>query len=84
MQYSPFISDLVITQIWIEHGHFVAPELLYHRILQRNYRKMTIAWSFSYNSFVKLSIYNVIQFIPMDPKHSVIKGLHCSVHVYSE
>ena len=23
-------------------------------ILQRNYRKMTIFWSFSYNSFVKL------------------------------
>ena len=23
-------------------------------ILQRNYRKMTILWSFSYNSFVKV------------------------------
>ena len=38
----------------------------------RNSRKMTILWSFSYNSFVKLSLYNTIHFrtwfIPMDPK----------------
>ena len=38
-------------------------------------------WSFSYNSFVKLSLYNLIhlitQFIPMDPKYNIIKGLHC-------
>ena len=31
---------------------------------------MTIKWSFSYNSFVKLSR-------TMDPKRRVIKGLHC-------
>ena len=30
-------------------------------ILQRNYRKMTIKWSFSYSSFVKLSLYNMIR-----------------------
>ena len=33
----------------------IAMELFCHGILQRNYRKMTILWSFSYNSFVKLS-----------------------------
>ena len=32
----------------------------YRGILQRNYRKMTIPWSFSYHSFVKLSLYNFI------------------------
>ena len=33
----------------------VISELCYKGILlQRNYRKMTISWSFSYNSFVKL------------------------------
>ena len=29
----------------------------YHGILRRNYRKMTILWSFSYKSIVKLSLY---------------------------
>ena len=29
-------------------------------ILQRNYWKMTMEWSFSYNFFVKLSLYNII------------------------
>ena len=41
---------------------------------------MTIKWSFSYNPFVKLSLYNTIhlnKYIPKYPKHSVIKGLHC-------
>ena len=32
----------------------------FHGILQRNYRKMTIEWSFSYNSFVKLPFYNMV------------------------
>ena len=54
-------------------------QFFYHGILQRNYRKMTIKWSFSY-SFVKLSLYNKIdlQPIPKDLKHSAIKGLHCT------
>ena len=30
-----------------------------HGILQRSYRKMTIKWSFSYNSFVNISLYNI-------------------------
>ena len=36
-------------------------------------------WSFLYNPFVKLSLYNMnhLQSIPMDPKLSLIKGLHC-------
>ena len=33
-------------------------------------------WSFSYNSFLKLLLYNTIH-IPMDPKHRAIKGLYC-------
>ena len=49
----------------------------YRGILQRNYRKMTIKWSFSYNSFVKLSL-DVSQSILMAPKHNIIKGLHCT------
>ena len=57
------------------------PKYFYHGILPRDYRKMTIKRSFSYNSFVKLSLYNMIHLtrsIPMDPKYSVIKGLHCT------
>ena len=38
--------------------------------------KMTMEWSFSFNSFVKLSLFKNVHF-PMDPKHHVIKGLHC-------
>ena len=32
----------------------MAPKYFYHGILQGNYRKMTIIWSFSYNFLVKL------------------------------
>ena len=59
-------TDLVITRS-------CCPKSFYHGTLQRNYRKMTI--SFSYNSFVKLSLllnYNrVLDSIPMDPKHYI-------------
>ena len=34
--------------------------IFHHGILQRNYWKMTMEWSFSYNSFVKLSLYDRI------------------------
>ena len=51
-------------------------QIFYHGILQRNHRKMTIKWSFSYNSFVKHDSLTA-QSIPMDPKQSIIKGLHC-------
>ena len=40
-------------------------------------------WSFSYNSFVKLSPHNKNHLrtpsIHIDSKYSVIKGLHCTV-----
>ena len=50
MQCSPFIM-LCFGSIEIDH---VISELCYKgTILQKNYRKMTILWSFSYNSFVK-------------------------------
>ena len=42
------------------HGHVVTPNFFYHGILQKNARKMTIKWSFSYNSFIKLPLYNTI------------------------
>ena len=35
-------------------------QFFYHGILQMNYRKMIIKWSFSYNILVKLSLYNMI------------------------
>ena len=38
------------------------PNSLNPEILQRNYRKMTILRSFSYNSFVKLSLYNTVHY----------------------
>ena len=58
------------------------PKYLYHAILQRDYRKMTIKWSFSYYSFVKLPPFKkhdslITRSIHMDPKYSVIKGLYC-------
>ena len=59
-------------------------QLFYHKILQRNYRKMTKKWSFFHNSFVKFRF--ITQFIYTQgpflwtTKHSVIKGLHC-IHV---
>ena len=49
-------------------------------ILQRNSRKMTISWSFSYNTFVKFYGKNILE-----PPHDrvinicVIKGPHCRV-----
>ena len=40
---------------------YIMGELFYKRtILQRNYRKMTIKWSFSYNSFVKRSFMTIL------------------------
>ena len=38
--------------------------------------EFSMKWSFSYNSFVKLSPNT--RSIPMDPKQSIIKGLHCT------
>ena len=55
----------------------MASKLFYHGILLRNYRKMTIKWSFSYNSFVKLSVDLIEWPTRMDPKYSLRKGLHC-------
>ena len=64
----------------------VISELCYKgTILQRNYRKMTIKWSFSYNSFVKFhgtKIWEsqndrvIIQFSVITRR--VIKGLYCN------
>ena len=49
----------------------------YHGILQRNYGKMTMKWSFSYNYFVKLSLYYRIHLntvYPFGPKTQCYKG----------
>ena len=47
-----------------KYGHVVVPNLFYHGILQRNYRKMTMKWFmviFLYYDFlVKLYFYNMI------------------------
>ena len=45
----PYNTDMDITQLCCGSQFF------YHGFLQRNYRKMTMKWSFPYNSFVKLS-----------------------------
>ena len=47
---SPFIM-LYLGSIGMDH---VISRIMKRTILQRNYRKMTILWSFSYNIFVKL------------------------------
>ena len=50
LQCSHFIT-LYLGSIGMYH---VISELCFQEaILERNYRKMTISWSFSYNSFVK-------------------------------
>ena len=38
----------------------ITPIYFYNGIFQRDYRKMTIKWSFSYNFIVTLSPYNMI------------------------
>ena len=44
----------------------VISELCYRgKILQRNYKKMTILWSFSYTSFVKFWVnFNIVDLYP--------------------
>ena len=53
IQCSSFVTHLMDLDIIQSScgSHF-----FYHGTLQMNYRKMTIKWSFSYNSFVKLSL----------------------------
>ena len=48
MGFHYILNPLITCILWLLN-------FVYHGILQRNYRKMT--WSFSYNSFVKLSLY---------------------------
>ena len=69
IQYSPFIM-LCLGSIGID---CVISESCYNgTILQRNYRKMTILWSFSYNSFV-----NFHGTKNWEPEHDcVISNLH--------
>ena len=50
VQYSPFIM-LYLGSIGMDR--VISDPCYKGTILQRNYRKMTIKWSFSYNSFVK-------------------------------
>ena len=53
---SHYNSDF--NRTWLYWGS----QFFYHGILQKNYRKMTIKWSFSYNSFVELSFFDTIYF----------------------
>ena len=62
-------------------SHFITIEFYKkkRRMLQRDYRKMTKKWSFFNSSFVKVPLYHsslLTHIIPMDPKHSIMKGLH--------
>ena len=60
IQCSPFITHLIIT--WIEYSIVILwLSNFFHGILQTNYRKMIIKWSFFYNSFVKLYLYTTIR-----------------------
>ena len=43
IQCSIFLTHFVITQIWIEHSHVVAP-IFFHGNLQRIFRKITQIW----------------------------------------
>ena len=56
IQRTPFITHLIITRIWVQHGNVVAPKFFKHGILQKIYRKINMKWTFSYNFFVKLSL----------------------------
>ena len=51
----PFISNYAIFGS-IEMDLVISEPCYKGTILQRNYRKMTIIWSFSYNSFVKFHV----------------------------
>ena len=52
-QHRPYIT-LYLESILHRNGPFYKRIMLYKgTILLRNYRKMTMLWSFSYNSFVK-------------------------------
>ena len=70
VQCSPFITHL-ITHICKKNMVMLWRPNFYHGILQRNYRKMTMKWSFSYYSFIKLSLYLhnslITQTIPRTP-----------------
>ena len=61
LQYTFTVKSLykifAITWIGIQPGHVVTSKYFYHGILRKNYMKMTIPWSFFYNSFVTLPLY---------------------------
>ena len=79
---APACSSII--RLW----YVVAPKIFNHGILQRNFRKMTIRWSFSYVSFVKLSLYNTIhlqhnpflwtQNIIIEPVHEISNKELCA------
>ena len=77
---SPVIAHPVITWMWIQQGHVVPLNFVYRAILQRNYRKMTMNGHFPI-ILCKL-VYNepliTWSIFCLDPKHSVIQGLHCN------
>ena len=68
IQCSPFITHLLITQIWI---YVVAPIFFYYGI-----RKMNYSWNghFPIIHFVKLCVLLIALTIPMVPKAKRYKG----------
>ena len=76
-------SFIVLYSGIIGTGHFIS--VLKGQFYKRNYRKMTILWSFSYMSFIKLQVKKFGGATKYDPTHyiqicviimCVIKGLH--------
>ena len=67
---SPLLPDMLLTALRGPVYFF------YHGILRNNYRKITMKWSFSYNFFVKVSIYNTTHLTgsnSIDPKHALLR-----------
>ena len=66
----------------IEMAHVISELCSKGIILQRNYRKMTILWSFSYNYFVKFhgKRFGSHNFQICVKVRCIIMGLHCMSH----
>ena len=72
----------MITQIRRTHGYVAVHDFSFTMEFYKGIIEMTIKWSFSCNSFVKIALietrftYNSVH--PIEQKHSIIKGLNYS------
>ena len=72
----PYLPTLIFSGCNLNHTYFsiwpnkdlevtssyCGSQFFYHGILQSNYRKMAMKWSFSNNLFVNLTLYNMVSF----------------------